>query len=120
MTSNETRSTLPLTIDLPIYTGATLQRQWRWRPDGITPRDFTGWTGTCLIGPHRKDPTLTLTAVGGGLVLGPDGLITLHLDADETADLVDIDNFYLIDLTDAGGTVTRFLRGYLTIVKDFE
>lgn len=114
-----TTETLPLSIDLPLCVGATFRREFRWKPDGVTPQNLSGWTGVASIGLHREVPLVLLDTINGGLSLSSDGVIALYLSAADTIDLGKA-NFYVIDLNEPSGVVVRFLRGNIVIVKDFE
>lgn len=110
---------LPLSIDLPIYAGVTFRQQFRWRPDGVTGQDFTGWSGVAQVGTRGGPPAEVLTADNGGLVLGPGGLVTLQVDAVVTAVLPGDSLFYVVDLIDPAGAGRRFVRGWLRMIRDF-
>lgn len=112
---------LPLNYALVIYHGTTFTRQFRWRPDGTTPQDFTGWTAEMWI----SSPGFTLgydlsTDPGEGLTLDDQGQVTISMSAADTAELKPGVYRYNLDLTDAGGTVIRFLRGRVDVVGDAE
>lgn len=113
-------ATLPLTLNLAAYTGATFRRQFRWRPGGAAQpgQDFTGWTGAALIGQRGHAPTVTLTPGNGGLTLTSDGVVTVTVADSATAGLVGCD-YYVIDLVNPSGVKTRFLRGQLVVNQDF-
>lgn len=111
--------TLPLDYELTIYIGATFQKEFRWLPDGATTMDFTGWSASLLIGqPNAKDAMLALTDTNGGISLTPDGEIHVNVTNTQTAALPTGVLSYSLDLTDADGTVQRFLRGRLSVVYD--
>lgn len=116
-----TRS-LPVEIEQVVYAGTDLLRQYRWLPDGVTPQDFTDWTGVMLVGPPKGTATLTLDSetVGSGLTLSADGIISIHLTAVQTAALTAATLIYVLDLTDHDGVTLRFMRGRLVIVRELD
>ncbi len=111
--------TLPVEVELVIYAGTTFRRQFRWLPDGETGQDFTGWSGRFLLGPARGVALRQLSTDDTGMTMDADGLITVELSADDT-DLPAGVLFYVLDLTDPDGVVTRLLRGRCSVVIDVE
>lgn len=107
-------TTLPMMYEFTIYRRTTFHREFRWLPAG-DPQDFTGWTGVLRIGlwhqPALMEAELTLT--DGGLIIA-------ELDAAATATLPIETLVYELDLTDAGGFVTRFMHGQIRVVSDVE
>jgi hypothetical protein len=113
--------TLPLDYDLTIYSGTTFRRDFRWSPDGNAPVDFTGWSGSMLIGPYHSAAIKTLdTAANGGMALSALGVISITLSPVFTLTLSPADTplNYQLDLTDPGGFAIRFMRGRITVVRD--
>lgn len=112
--------TLPLDLELVIYAGTTLHREYRWIPEVGAPLDFTGWTGLLLIGPYGGDAVYELTP-GDGLELTSDGRIIFELDQVETEDLRGRpDLAYQLDLTDADGYTLRFMQGRVSVWRHVE
>ncbi len=110
--------TLPLDYDLSVYTGATFKREFKWLPDGTSGLDFTMWAASLYIGkPGARTPMLTLTN-GAGITLTETGQIIVVISATQTAALEAGVLSYSLDLADAAGTVTRFLRGRLNVIAD--
>ncbi len=109
--------TLPVEVEQSVYTGADWRRQYRWFPDGRTPKDFTGWHARMLIGPPRGEAVITLTD-GNGITLDTDGLISLTLSDAQTMQLSGAQYAYVVDLIDDTGFIMRFLRGRMTVVAD--
>lgn len=109
-------TTLPLQLDLVVYSGASYSgRPFVWKPDGTNPQDFTGWTGRARIG----DPNaalIELTDADGGVQLSSTGQITLAMTPTQTAGLPVGPYAYQLDLIDPSGAVIRFSRGRLTVV----
>jgi hypothetical protein len=116
-----TLRTLPLDYDLVIYSGATLRREFRWRPEGGTAQDFTGWSARLLIGPFHGIAIHELSTANGHIDMTADGIIRLTMPAAQTEVLdLDADLAYQLDLTQPDGFVLRFLRGRVSIVQDVE
>ncbi len=110
--------TLPLDIELTVYAGTTFHREFRWRPDGKVYQDFTGWSAEMLIGPPRGTAVEDLSTTDGSIELTTLGQIILRLSAAATRALPEGVLTYVLDLTDTGGTVMRFLRGRVTVLHD--
>lgn len=112
--------TLPLDMDLPIHAGTTCRREYRWKPDGTTPLDFTGWSGELLIGPFGEDAIITLTTLDG-LHLTTLGQIIFELDTVQTESLRHVPTLsYQLDLTDPSGFRMRFIQGRVTVYRYVE
>lgn len=113
--------TLPLEYELVIYSGASLRREFRWRPDGGTPQDFTGWSASMLIGPYKSEALYTLSTGTAGLELTTDGIVRLTMTPAQTEAMADENDLaYQLDLVEPDGFVLRFLRGRITVVQDVE
>lgn len=111
--------TLPLNIDLVIYTGTTFRREFRWLPDGATPVNFTGWHAQMLIGETRGSRSImALTTENGGITLTAAGQILLGIAPTDTVGMRSGTLIYSLDLTDSSGYVQRFMRGVITVIKD--
>ncbi len=111
--------TLPLDYELVVYSGTTFLREFRWLPDGSAALDFTGWAASMMIGPPMgKVPTITLDTTLGGITLSSGGQIIITMTPAQTAALRPGEMVYSLDLTDSAGTITRFLRGRLSVVND--
>lgn len=102
------------------YGGATFHREFRWRPAGAAPQDFTGWSAQMLIGVQRGKALKELNTDNGGIQLTDDGMIILELAAADTDDLKVSNLFYSLDLIDPDGKVTRFMRGRVSVVRDVQ
>ena len=109
-------ATLPIEYALKVYRGASFTKSFRWRPDGTTGQDFTGWAGKLYIGRPRR-PALIVVDGTNGLELGADGEITVTLPATTTMGLGGV-YVYNLDLIAPDGSVTRFLRGRLDAEQD--
>ncbi len=110
---------LPLRLEFTIYTGTTFRRDLRWKPDGTTPQDFTGWSAAMRIGMVGDRAVIELTTSNQGVLLGPDGMITLRMPPAATDALRAGTYGYVLDLTDPDGDVLRFLRGRCEIIRDY-
>lgn len=112
---------LPLDLELVVYAGTTMHREFRWLPEGgTTPVDFTGWSGLMLIGPYGGEAVYELSP-GQGMTLTADGRLIIELTPLETEDLYGrTDLAYQVDLTDSAGFVLRFLHGRVSVWRDVE
>ncbi len=105
-------STLPLEYELTIYSGASFRQEFRWKPDGEDPQDFTGWNGWLRIGNTSRaivEKTLTLTS---------HGRIIVTLDTVATRTLKSGAYSYNIDLHTPDDEIIRFLRGRAEVIRD--
>jgi hypothetical protein len=99
---------LPAITDLTAYRGDTWTQEFRLLEDTV-PVDLTGASVECWA----------VRSAGSRLELevtvGPDpGVITLRLPADAEAG-----NYrYDVEVTDAGGDVTTWIRGRLDVIGD--
>lgn len=112
--------TLPLDIDLAVYTGTNFRREFRWLPDGLTPVNFTGWSATMLIGPTRGTAVIALTSDNGGIVLTTAGQILIGMMPAQTRTLPTGTLAYNLDVTDPTGFTERLLNGRVTVVRGVE
>lgn len=111
--------TLPLDYEMVVYTGASFHREFRWLPDGSGALDFTGWSASMLVGsPMARTALVSLTTDNGGVILSTGGQIILLMSPVQTASLPNGVLSYSLDLTDTAGTITRFLRGRMSVVSD--
>ncbi len=111
--------TLPLDYELTVYSGTTFKREFRWLPDGAAALDFTDWTASMMIGlPMSSTPVITLSTATTGITLSAGGQIVITMTPSQTAALKPGVMMYSLDLTDAAGGITRFLRGRVSVVND--
>ncbi len=110
--------TLPVNIDLVVYTGTTFRRQFRWKPGGVG-QDFTGWSAEFTIGRSAGTPMRVLTETSG-VQLDNDGTVTVHMDSAETQTLTPGTWKYLLDLISPTEEVIRLIRGRFSVVRDLE
>ena len=111
--------TLPVNIDLTVYTGTSFRREFHWRPNGGAGQDFTGWAASFRIGPQHGTPAYTFTS-GHGVTFGADGQFIVLLTPSQTIAMSPGTYFYVLDLTDPTGFILRILRGRLSVVRDLE
>lgn len=109
--------TLPLDYDIVVYSGTSYRREFRWLPDGIVPKDFTGWQALMLVGQSGVAAQVQLTETAG-IELSTDGQIVVNMTPEQTAQLKPPLGYYNLDLIEPGGFVRRFLRGRVSIVVD--
>ncbi len=109
--------TLPISLELTIYSGTTFKRIFRWLPYGNDPQDFTGWSASMRFGPIEGAPLLTLMLTAG-IGLSHDGLITVTATPSQTALLRRGTYVYNLDLINPDGEVLRFMRGRAEVIKD--
>lgn len=103
---------------LRVPQGADTTFGWVWKPGGVT-MDSTGWTAKCQVrdrinGTIWIEADATIDAAGG---------IGLHFTADMTtgdewAPGTRKRGVWDLELTDMGGTVTRFAMGSVFISPD--
>lgn len=83
------------------------------------PMDLTGWSGALSIYAHCGDATPLLvidTGSNGGVTLDAQGNIITTITAEQSAQLGTLNGWYKLELTDAGGNVTRVLEGAANVV----
>lgn len=110
-------TTLPTRYPLSVYTGATFRQVFRWKPDGITGQDLTGWTAILYLGISGRVPVI-IVDTDTGITLDDQGTIGVTVSAAATRPLKPGVYQYNLDLIDAGGYVIRFARGRVDVIKD--
>lgn len=76
------------------------------------PLDLTGYTGTAQMRKsYTSSNSVTFTVTTGAA----NGTVTLALTANATANIAGGRYLYDVELTDAGGTVSRVLEGIITL-----
>lgn len=85
------------------------------------PMDLTGWTAKHEIRSSidSTDVLNSLTTENGGITLGADGSITLHMTAAQSTALGAINGVYNLELIDPTGIVWRFAEGAVCVSPDF-
>jgi hypothetical protein len=111
-----TRS-LPLDLDIVVYSATSFKRELIWLPDGLHPQDFTGWSARMLIGQPVNVADVVLTS-GDSITLTADGKIIIKMTPAQTTALRQNVTFYNLDLTEPDGFIRRFLRGRVSVVVD--
>lgn len=112
------QNTLPLRYDITVYSGTSFRREFRWKPDGTNPIDFTGWTAMMLLGQQLAFANVELTTDNGGIVLTSFGQIIVEMSPFQTKALKPPVAYYNMDLTEPDGFVRRFLRGRVSVAVD--
>lgn len=119
---------LPYETDLIVAAGTTFVFVLRWLPGG-EPVDLTEWDAWMPLGRSLDAPVAELTAENGEIVLGSDGLITITIGPERTAEFATLDIptnkgtgvlYYNLTLQDTLGKVERFLRGRMYIEHDVQ
>jgi hypothetical protein len=111
-----TVTTLPGTLNFPVYIGATFGLTLTWTADGVAV-DLTGYTAAALTIKDGQDTVVALT-LGDGITLGGTaGTITLSIDAEDTAEFAPATADYDLLLTSGSGVVTPLVAGIVTIRK---
>ena len=113
-------ATLPRDYPMVIYRGTAFTQTFRWKPDGVTGQDFTGWAATFYLGSPGRDPELVIDTeqLTTALTLGTDGSIVLILDAATTFTLPPDVYVYNLDLTPPAGDPFRFVHGRMDVKQD--
>lgn len=83
--------------------------------------DLTGWTARHEIHSSIDSPDVlnSLTTENGGITLGADGTITLHMTAAQSTALGAVNGVYNLELIDPTGIVWRFSEGSVCVSPDF-
>lgn len=108
-------------VELEIEQGATFSRTISYLQANGDPRDLSGYTAQMQI--RTSDDTLVVelnTENGGITIDGPEGRITMFMDADQTAGLPAVTGVYDLEITspDATPVVTRLLEGTVEITPE--
>ncbi len=107
----------PAKINLTIYQGSTFRQQFQWIA-GENPVDLTGYKARMQIRPKITDDEviIELTTENGGIIFDDpaNGLFTLYIPADKTAELNFKNAVYDIEF-DNNGFVTRLFGGTVTL-----
>jgi hypothetical protein len=99
---------LPVTVDLRVYHGDSWTRSFRLLATADSPIDLTG--ATVASWAQRPAEVVHLAVVANG-----DGIVTLS-DPDGQLDVGKYS--YDVEVTDAGGGVTTWVRGALQVTPD--
>lgn len=105
--------------DFTLEQGTTFRRTFRWRqPDGVTPKDLTGWTAKMQIRPKPGQPealTLSTDAPGGITINGAAGEVTVTILPAQSSAITIRRGVYDLELTSPGGEVFRLIEGTVTV-----
>jgi len=107
-------TSLPATVDLTIYQGATFLQSFRWLI-GTTGKDLTGWTGRMQIRSKPGDPVAIVSlTTGAGITLDASGNIVVRIEATTSTAITARGGQYDLELVAPSGDVTRFVQGKVT------
>ncbi|NVN99298.1 MAG: hypothetical protein HXX17_08240 [Geobacteraceae bacterium] len=111
------------TYDLIIEQGATLQQTFYWTDSAGAAVNLTGYTAQMMVKANYADSgavaLLTLTSAGGTIVLtAGTGKIDLLVPPATTQALTFTKAIYDLELTSAGGVVTRLVQGNVFLSKE--
>jgi hypothetical protein len=109
------------TYDFTIEQGATLLKAITWKDSNGDPVDLTGYVARMQVRPSAtsEDVLLDLSTDNGGLQLTPSsGVVTITASAEDTAALDWRKGKYDLELESADGTVTRLLKGVITVSRE--
>jgi hypothetical protein len=107
--------------DFEVEQGATLLKAFVWKDSQGVPVDVTGYTAKMQVRSSALSDTvlLELSTANQRIVLGgPQGLITMVFAPATTTGLAWRRGKYDLELTSPNGTVTRFLAGQLSLVRE--
>ncbi len=104
--------------DITIEQGATFQLNLIWKDSAGVPIDLTGYTAKMQVRQRyaSDDAVLSLSTTAGTIVLGGvAGTINITGPAADTAAITIKQGVYDVELTSAGGIVTRLIEGCVAI-----
>ena len=104
--------------DIVIEQGADFSYNVTWNDQTGAPVNLTGYSAAMMVRNSYNDasPILSLTSAGGQITLGgAAGTIAISASNTLTAALPASNGFYDLELTSAGGTITRLMQGKVTI-----
>lgn len=104
-------SQLPVIVNLKAYRGDTWSQEFRFKSGPDTPFDLTGATVRSQAR-SRKQTGATVELIVA--TDDPDGSVTIALPDDAVADVYDYD----VQVTDADGEVTTWVRGQMSVAQD--
>lgn len=106
---------------LTIEQGATLAQEFIWKDSDDNPVDLTGYSAEAHVREsHDASSTLLELSTGDSTITldEPNGSITLNATAATTAALSPALAVWDLEVTDAGGTVTRLVEGSVDITPE--
>ena len=108
--------------DIIIEQGATFRRVITWKAANGSPINLTGYTAKMQVRERVRDTDVVLecSTANGRITLGGNlGTITIVAQDEVTTTLSEMPKaVYDLELTSAGGEVTRLLRGAVEIVPE--
>ena len=110
------------TLDLEIEQGATFTKVLTWKDSEDVPINLSGFQARMQIRTTEEaadPPALALTTVNGRIALGGiAGTITLLISATDTSAITAGSYVYDLELESGGGTVTRLVKGAVTVDRE--
>lgn len=104
--------------NITIEQGATFQFNLIWKDSSGNPIDLTGYTAKMQVRQRysSEDAALTMSTEAGTIVLGgAAGTINITGPAVDTATITIKQGVYDVELTSAGGIVTRLIEGCVAV-----
>ena len=95
--------------------GSTYTTSINLTDDGDNPLDLTTYTGAAQFRKHYTSSNAVSFAVTTG---GTDGVLTLGLSANATANVAPGRYMYDVELTDSYNNITRVVEGIVTITPN--
>ena len=108
------------TLDLTFPQGATWKLALTWRDSDNDPVNLSGYTAAMQIRRRASAPVVLSAATGGaGITLGGvAGTVAVTFPATDTDDVKSGRYVYDLELTSAGGEVTRLIEGTVTVTPE--
>lgn len=106
------------TYDFEIEQGSTLIKPIVWKDSSGVAINLTGYTAKMQVrqSVSSTDILLELSTTNGKIAITPStGTVTLIFNADTTAAIAWKRGKYDLELTSAGGIVTRLIEGQITV-----
>lgn len=110
----------PATIDLTIYQGSTFSQKFQWKTGSPpVPVNLTGYSARMQIREKLRSPTpiITLTTENGGIIITDpeNGIFSLEISAEDTANLNFRSAVYDLEFVYPSGVVRRLIEGSVTL-----
>lgn len=98
-------------VNLIVDQGTTFRTTITLNDEDGSPLDLTSYTAAGQIRKHYTSSNFTEF----GIDLSSEGVVTLNLDANTTAELSAGRYVYDVEMTNANGAVTRIVEGIVTV-----